>query len=593
MQSAFSYFADSQERGAVMLRGFRWQLLALLLSIVIFGLALGLKFFNTPEPQATALPSEIASTTIPPTITPLPTQAPAAVITNIPQDTIMTYSEGLIGSIQRLNPLLIASQAERDITSLIFEGLTEINQYGEPVGVLADSWLVSRDGYEYVLLLRQDVLWQDGLQFTADDVIFTYRLLANPDYPFTEIGRFWQTVEVEKLGDFMLRFRLAQPLASFPTLLTTGILPEHALRGISAEQLVSHPFNLTPIGTGAYQLEALRGQEKIEIVDLRVAPTFRQRVEGQSGYAIERMRFRLYDNFDAATTALANSEIDGLAARMMSERLPLLEINRAEIYTDIEAKLGILIFNWNEGEETRFFNDSRVRTGLQLGLNRNRPVESSLLNQAVVADSPLLLNSWAYIGNLWTDPNPNRALELFDNANIQIPEGADIGESRFKFTILTPDDPALMRLAQEIATQWSEFNLDVTVEAVGADIYLQRLETGDFQAALVELPLGADPDIFAYWHVDQYPDGLNYGAANDTRMSELLERARQENNGLSRVQLYRDFQRRFVSQAVAIPLYYPLYTYAVNRNVNGVQLGFISESADRFRTLQDWIFATE
>lgn len=578
-----------------MLRGFRWQLLALLLSIVIFTIVLGMRFINTPEAESTATPTIAPSETAPPTFTPTstPVQEVPVAATNVPQDTFATYTEGIVGSVQRLNPLLISSQAEADITSLIFEGLTDINQYGEPVPALAADWVVSRDGYEYVVMLRQDILWQDGIAFSANDVIFTYRMLSNPDYPIPEIGRFWQTVELSKLDDFTLRFRLAQPLASFPTLLTTGILPEHALSGISAAQLANHPFNLTPVGTGAYQLEALRGQQNIGIVDLRVAPNYRQRPEAQTGYAIQRIRFRVFDNFDAAANALANGDIDGLATQEMQQRLPLLGISGAEVFTSIEPTVGVLIFNWDEGEDTQFFTDSRVRTALQLGANRINSVESNLLNQAVPADSPLLPNSWAYVSDLWPEPNPSRALELFDNANIRLPEGTELGDTRFRFSILTVDNPAISKLAQDMAAQWSQFNLDISIRSVSGDIYREHIKTGDFQVAIIELPLGADPDVFAYWHSDQYPDGLNYGAANDIGMSELLERARQDSNNLSRVMLYQDFQNRFVNQAIAIPLYYPLYSYAVNRNVNGVQLGFMSESSDRFRTLQDWVFSTE
>jgi peptide/nickel transport system substrate-binding protein len=130
--------------------------------------------------------------------------------------------------------------------------------------------------------------------------------------------------------------------------------------------------------------------------------------------------------------------------------------------------------------------------------------------------------------------------------------------------------------------------LTITVEAVDTTSYQQRLENAEFDMAIVELPLGADPDIFAYWHVGQYPDGLNYGGMADDRLSEILERARQESNGLNRVDLYRQFQQLFVNRAVAIPLYYPLYTYAVNERVSGVQLGFISQPSDRLRTIHDW-----
>ena len=49
---------------------------------------------------------------------------------------------------QRLNPLLITTQAERDISSLIYDGLVKINEFGEPIPDLAQSWVVSRDGYD-------------------------------------------------------------------------------------------------------------------------------------------------------------------------------------------------------------------------------------------------------------------------------------------------------------------------------------------------------------------------------------------------------------------------------------------------------------
>ncbi|MEO1645049.1 MAG: hypothetical protein AAFR67_07665, partial [Chloroflexota bacterium] len=115
---------------------------------------------------------------------------------------------------------------------------------------------------------------------------------------------------------------------------------------------------------------------------------------------------------------------------------------------------------------------------------------------------------------------------------------------------------------------------------------------GDFDTAIVEYQLGADPDVFAYWHPDQYPDGLNYGGVNDTRISEALERGRQTTANLSRVQIYRDFQVQFANQAIAIPLYYPLYTYAVTQDLAGMQLGFISSPEDRFRTLGEWQITT-
>lgn len=579
-----------------MLRGFRWQLLALLISIILFGTVLGYRFFSSDSPQAeaTAIPTITVANTVAPTFTP---QATAITTTEVlPQNSVITFTEGIADSVQRLNPLLISTQAERDISSLIFEGLVEINEFGEPVPDLALDWTASRDGYEYVMQLRQDVLWQDGLPFNANDVIFTYNLLAEPDFPMSEISQFWQTVEIEQLGSDLIRFRLAQPLASFPSLLTTGILPEHALRGTSATQLINHPFNLSPIGTGAYQLESLRSSngQQIEVIDLRLAPTYRQRSEGQSGYEMSRLRFRLFNTFDEALGALVSGDIDGLASQSMNQRPRLLEIGNTDVFTQIAPSVTMLIFNWDEEEGTQFFSDLRVRNALQLSINRSNPVETTLINRAIVADSPLRPDSWAYNSAFsYPQPDPVRALELLDSANIIVPEDSDIGDFRFRFSILTEDTPELVAIAQNIANQWSQFNLDVRVEAVASEIYQARLATGDFDSAIVDYAQGADPDIFAYWHADQVENGLNYGAVSNSRVSEILERGRLSVSNLARVDIYQDFQVQFVNQVIAIPLYHPLYTYAVSTDIGGVQLGFINSQEDRFRNLQAWSIRTE
>ncbi|GAB5489813.1 MAG: peptide ABC transporter substrate-binding protein [Phototrophicaceae bacterium] len=576
--------------------GFRWQLLALIISIILFGVVLGFRFLDTPQEDLSTTQSPTIAPTITqvaPTFTPEPTQVALAEDISVADDSVI-FTEGIVGSIQRLNPLLITNQAERDITSLIYEGLADINEFGEPAPDLAESWVVSRDGYEYVVQLRQDILWQDGMAFTADDVVFTYNLLASPDLPFAEISSFWQTVEIEKLNDYLIRFRLAQPLASFPTLLTIGILPEHALTGTTASQLLNHPFNLNPVGTGAYQLEGLRSSngQQIEFVDLQVAPNYRLRPEGQEGYALSHLRFRLFSSFDSAITAFISGDIHSLASRSMDERFDLLTLASAESFAQTEPTVGMLIFNWNEGEETRFFTDLRVRNALQVSLNRSNPVASILNNRAVIADSPLHPDSWAY-NNTYSYPNtdPNRAFSLFENATITVPEDTDLGDFLYRFSILTPDNPDLVAIAQNIASQWGQYNLDVTVEAVSSEVYQERLVSGEFDTAIVEYVLGADPDVFAYWHADQYPSGLNYGAVSDSRVSEILERGRQTVSNLSRIEIYRDFQAQFINQVIALPLYYPLYTYSVDKDVVGVQLGFISSPEDRFRNLQDWSFS--
>lgn len=592
-----------------MLRGLRWPLVALFVSAAVFALALVVRLSAPSDDGPAPTPTQVISapdTPTTPASTPAPTVlAQATQATTTPNtlsadhppsaDGIVTYREALVGAVKRLNPLFAdLNPVDRDITSLIYEGLTRINEHGEAVPHLAESWVTSADGLEVVVRLRDDVLWHDGTPFSADDVLLTMRLLGDPAFPGNpSVGAFWRTVETQKLADDLVRFRLAQPLGSFLHFLSVGLLPEHALRGVAAADLDAHPFNLAPIGTGPYQLEAFRSRNGVTVsaVDLRVAPVYRQRPEGETGYALDRLRFRLYEDFESARNALQAGEVDALAARDWQERPALLRVPQAMIYTSLAPRLGVLIYNWDEGEGVRFFREQRVRVALQQGLNRETPIENRLSNRAIVADSPLLPTSWAYRADLpWPSTDPIAARALIEDARIQYGEAdpPEEGEPFYRFSILVPDDPALVDLAQQIATQWAQLNLDVSVEPSDPAGYQARLEAGDFDAAIVELHLGADPDVYPYWHIGQYPDGLNYGGMADDLLSETLERARQDAYGINRAELYAEFQHDFIARAVALPLYYPLFTYAVHPRVEGVQLGFVGSPEDRFRTLRDW-----
>lgn len=592
-----------------MLRGFRWQLLAFILAVMVFAVSLIMRPNDNDEPTVLSPTATdggvmaLAVTETPAAPTLLVTSSTPSISESMntsPAVTgVVTYREALIGQVQRLNPILSGlNPVDQDISSLIFEGLMQIDEYGEPQFALASNWVVSFDGLEYVFTLRSDALWQDGIPFTASDVLYTMSLLSSPDYPGPSmVGAFWRTVEVQKIGDYQVRFRLAQPYAAFLEALRIGILPSHALEGISASQIASHPFNLTPIGTGRYQLEGFDYEaSRIKAVNLRVAPVYRLRPEGQIGFAVDRLTFQIFDSFEQVVNALEIGEVDGFATQNREQRQMMLTLTQDfNPYTAVEPTVGMIIFNW-VNENTTVFNDTRFRQALQHGLGRASLVDRLLVGSAILANSPLPPNSWAYVSDLvFPDYDVELATQLLSRVNFPeqtVEEGVEATPVPYlySFSILTPNDPALVGVAQEVALQWGQIGLDVRVETVDIITYRSRLESGEFDTALVELSMngGADPDVYTFWHQGQYPDGQNYGGANDRTISELLERGRQDVNGTNRSEFYHEFQREFIDRAVAIPLYYPLFTYLTRTTMQGVQLGFLGSPSDRFQTIQSW-----
>lgn len=555
-----------------MTRGNRWQLVVLLASIALLIVTI-----------ATRKPAVVEETQ-----SPTPTATPAA---DAPaRSGPPFFTEALVGEVRKLNPLLVGyNQVDRDITALIFEGITATDEYGQAIPALAESWTVSRDATVFTVALREDARWQDGTPFTSADVDFTLRTLRAPgfgeDVPgVNQLAAFWRTVEVEALDEHTVRFRLTQPLASFPDFLRLGMLPAHILGNAPPEALLTHPFNLAPVGTGPYQLERLGVEgDRIASVQLRRAPTYAER-EGAPVYSLERIVFDLYASFDDALAAFRRGEVTAVGS------IPSAQIDEAAqtpglmVYTSIAPAVGFVLFNYEHRAENSLFRDQRLRAALVASLDRQAAVSAHLGEHVVPANSPLIPGGWAWTPDVsWPAKNLDTARTLLEKARV---EGAAA------FTLLCADAPEMVALAQDIAGQWNALGVQVTVEAVSAETLVERVSSRAFDAAIVELSLAgmADPDPYVFWHQGEIERGQNYGAVNDGPISEALEQARRDPAGVNRAEWYHRFQRLFAERAPAIPLYYPVYAYGVDERVDNVQLGFLSDPSDRFRSLWAWTY---
>lgn len=538
--------------------------------------------------------------------------APSFTLANPQHQTTPEIREAVIGEIRKLNPLFATNNpVDRDITSLIFEGLTSINEYGEVVPDLAETWIVSSDGLDYIFKLRQDVLWQDGIPFTAVDVAFTFRTVRSADFPGDAALRdFWRTVEIQVLDNYTVRFRLVQPLASFPEHLRLGIVPLHALEGAPIATLDRHPFNLSPIGTGAYQRESLYADNgQIRGISLRVSPNYRLRPEGQDGYAIDRITFLTYATPEDAIAAYQQGDVNTIGNLPPQYVDNLRTLGNITVQTSIAPAVGALIYNWND-DSLAYFRDQRLRLAFVQAIDRYGIIAAGIANRVIPTDSPILANSWAFNPEAVYPPyNMDEARRLLELVSFEPPtveatpapevevtaEATEPVQIRRNFKIMVIDDPGIAGIAFEIATQWSSLGFTVELDMVDYPTLLTRLDEGQFDVALVEFNLSpqADPDQFSLWHESQVENGQNYGGMKINRISYLLAQARRDHNGLHRKQYYADFQRTFTASAPAIILYNPLFIYATDPRLQGIQLDFISTSSDRFRTIKDWMLTLQ
>jgi peptide/nickel transport system substrate-binding protein len=545
----------------------RWQILVVAITVVIVALLL-------LSQQPVSIPI-------------LPEAAPGGV-----------YTEALVGSMGRLNPMLDWNNlADRDINRLIFSGLMKFDSHGLPLPDLAESWGTSPDGTLYNFTIREQAVWHDGEPVTTDDVIFTIELIKSSGSIFPQdIKDLWSQIEIKRLDDKTLQFKLPEPFAPFLDYATFGVLPKHLLEDVPADQLSNADFNLQPIGTGPYKFENLTtsGGEITGVV-LSVNEDYYL----QSAF-IDQIVFRFYPDSASAFDAYQQGEVQGVS-QITSDVLPsaLMEPNFS-VYTSRLPQMGLVFLNLNN-PSVQFLQSEKVRRALLLGMNRDRIVSHIMKGQAIVADGPILQGSWAYYDEIEQfDYDPDAASALLKDDGYVIPAGG--GEVRAKdgqfltFTLVHPDDTLHTQIAEAIQTDWALIGVRIDLQpAAYSSLLNDFLAPRNYQAVLADINTSRtpDPDPYLFWHQSESTGGQNYSQWDNRTASEFLETARIEADFGARTRLYRNFQVVFAKEMPSLPLYYPVYSYGVDVQVQGVQVApMLYDVSDRFALLTEWYLVT-
>jgi peptide/nickel transport system substrate-binding protein len=504
------------------------------------------------------------------------------------------YTEALIGEYVRLNPVLdFYNSADRDVDRLIFSSLMRFDATGLAQTDLAESLGISRDGTVYNVSLNPNALWHDGEPVTTADVAFTVDLLRSPELPIPDdLLHMWEDIEVVMLDDYLVQFRLPEPFSPFLDYLTFGILPVHILGDLTPEELIDSSFSMSPVGSGPYQFRQMIVEDG-EITGIALS-AFEDYYGGRP--FIDEISFRYYPDDVAGLAAYRAGEVQGIG-RITPEAFGDTSLDAdLNLYTGRLPRLSIIFLNL-DNPDVPFFQDVDIRRALLMGINRQRLIDRALSGQAAIADGPILPNTWAYFDDIQRIPyNAEEALKIIKQAGFTIPaEGGTTRESedgvRLAFKLVHPDTTEHTTLAELIKQNWLDLDIDVELISVPYEALIEDyLEPRLYDAALVDISLSRtpDPDPYPFWHQTQAANGQNYSMWNDRQASEYMEQARIIVDPAERARLYRNFQVRFSNELPALPLYHPMYTYAVNEQVQGVRMGPLFDSSDRFNSIQSW-----
>jgi peptide/nickel transport system substrate-binding protein len=495
-----------------------------------------------------------------------------------------TFTEAIVGSVGTLSPLYAEEDNAREISALIYEGLTRTGPDQQPEPVLARQIQVSGDGLTYSVFLRTDARFADGVAFSADDVVFTYAALQDPTYTGPGASN-WKGVTIRKVASDRVDFSLRSPSAGFPASLRIGILPRHLFTGTDAASISASPFSgPKALGTGPFMVDSISADRMT--VRLKRNPNARHAARLQS------IIFRGYGRLAEAASAVGRGDADGVGSLDSPElvalgREPGVHLLDARSFTFVA-----LLFDESAGSP---FASAAVRRAFAQAIDRRSLIAGVLSGRADAQNTCLPASDWAY-SQTAADKYPydvGGAGKILDDAGWTLAPQALVrthGSTELSVEVMAADIYPYRELAQELRRQLTVLGARVTVKLVpAADLASRNLATRNYQSVLASFDNGPDPDQFAFWHSSNRGYALNFSTLpKQSFIDKDLEDGRSRLDRTARLGAYDDLQLLLADAAPAAFLYEPHYLYAVNDRVGGVRLDATVGPPDRFDYVSDW-----
>jgi peptide/nickel transport system substrate-binding protein len=505
-----------------------------------------------------------------------------------------------------LNPHLATGYQDFEAARMAYEPLASFDQEGNLVPFLAaeiptlENGGLTEEGTTVTWVLRPDVTWMDGEPFTADDVVFTYEFIRNPEVA-AATAQYYEAVEsVEALDDVTVRITFATPNPAWAVPFTgqTGmILPRHvfeAYNGLNAREAIA---NVQPVGTGPYQVMGFEtgniifephihhwggqpGFKRVELVG-GIAPYAAAREVLQAGNADFAHNLQV----EADALEALESEAQGYITTLFGSKVERIMLNFANPFMRTE-----------DGERASptvphpYFSDWRVRQAINLAIDRDA-IAQELYGATGKPTAQLLVDPDIYqVPELTPTYDLEAAKALLDEAGWVDTNGDGWREKdgvTLEVLFQAAVNPVRQKTQAMVSDSLKELGIDVQISRVRVDEFFSAdpqdtNSLNHFYADMQVYSIGnesPDPGTYMGWwtcekvasQANQWQEPNNARYCNP-EYDRLWEEARQELDPERRTELFQQMNALLAEEVAVIPVVHRAMANAVSDRLTNVQL---------------------
>ncbi|MCK4640113.1 MAG: hypothetical protein KAU06_02145 [Candidatus Marinimicrobia bacterium] len=512
---------------------------------------------------------------------------------------------------ESLNPLTALSQTSRNIISLVFRRLADINEdLTTFTPQLAKNWVFSSDSMNLTFHLRTDVLWHDNKPFTAADVVYSYQLQINPDVAWDGISYKDNIASVQSPDDSTVVFSFhKKSLSMLMDAIEGYIVPKHILKHDPPEKMHESTFNRHPVGTGPFRFLGWKDQQTVTLIK----NSFYYEIGKPH---LDRIIFKIVPDNLNLLTQLKSGEVnlvEGIYPKDFQGIVKSWDDDKSSVKPVSYMGRRYDFIGWNlidpdtyqealQNESTeitineyikpnKLFGSQKVRSALTMAIDREALTSAVNFGMALPMNGPAppILAAYNEDANIHWLYDPRQARKLLseegwidtDKDGILDKDGV-----AFEFEMVTESGNVRWeQVATIIQDQLGKIGIRVTPRLVEpALLYGKMLPSKDFDAVVIGWVVGLTMDLAPLFHSSSFLTPFHFTGYYSPRYDSLDYASKNTLDPETAQKYYNNIASLLSYDLPYTWLYYRLECSAIHRRFKNVK----SDKRGMYINLEDW-----
>ncbi|NML32021.1 ABC transporter substrate-binding protein [Paraburkholderia antibiotica] len=444
---------------------------------------------------------------------------------------------------------------------------------------LAEKWDVSPDGLIYTFHLRPGVKFQTTSffkptrEFNADDVVFTYERMLDPENPFrkaypvnfpyfNDLGLAKNIAKIEKIDPYTVRFTLKEVDAPF---LQQIAMPFASI--LSAEytdQLLkagkASDINQYPVGTGPFIFRSYTKDDTI-------------RFDGNPDYwkpgnvKVGKLIFAITVDPAVRLQKLKRGECQVMSYPRPADIATVKADSSLAMPNEVGFNLGYIAYNTSK----KPLDNVLVRRALDMAVHKKAIIDAVYQGAGQAATNPMPPTQWGYNKSLKDAPyDVDKAKALLKQAGY--PDGFEL--TLWAMPVQRPYNPNARLMAEMLQSDWAKIGVKVNIATYEWGEYIRRAHAGEHQAMLIGWTGDyGDPDnwLGVLLGCDAVA-GSNFSKWCYKPFDDLIKKGRSTTNMAERTKAYMQAQEIFKDQVPFTPIAHSTVYQPISKNVTGFRI---------------------